>query len=293
MDESKHKCGFVNILGKPNAGKSTLVNALVGENVAIVSPKEQTTRHRIFGIENTPDYQVIYSDTPGILSPKYELQDRMLKFAISALNDADLFLWVIDARDREIDKALLGKMKKREAPIVLIINKIDLVSKEDIDDLIQFWKKETEISSVVTISALRDKNFLALKSNILLHIPYHVPLFPKDVVTDKTERFYVSEIIRKHILKNYSEEIPYCSEVSVESFVEEPNIIKIKTVIYVERETQKKIIIGKNASAIKKISTKARLELEDFFAKKIFLEQYVKVSKDWRSDINKLDSFGY
>ena len=289
-----HKSGFINILGKPNVGKSSLVNAIIKEKVAIVSNKEQTTRHRIFGILNDDNYQLVFSDTPGIIEPKYELQKKIVAAAKSAIKDADIFLWVVDCLDQNIDFELLEKMKKNNLPIYLLLNKSDLLkSKDQEKKIFEHWKKNTSLENIIFISAKNCDDFQFLINDLLNHISEHPAFFPKDVFTDKNERFYVSETIRQKIFENYHEEIPYSTEVVVENFKEEENIIKISTTIYVERDSQKPIIIGKGASAIKKISTEARMELENFFGKKIFLEQFVKVSENWRHDKKKLNQFGY
>jgi GTP-binding protein Era len=291
-----HKSGFVNIIGNPNVGKSTLVNSILNEKIAIVSKKEQTTRHRIFAILNNENYQIVFSDTPGFIEPKYELQKKLVSAANSALNDADLFFWVVDVLDKNINFSLLEKIKKKKIPIFLILNKIDLVKSEQEKKLLEnFWKENTQINekNIYKLSAKNDKNFEKIIFDILEIIPEHPAFFPKEMITDKNERFYVSEIIRQKIFENYFEEIPYCSQVEIEKFEEKENIINISTVIHVEKNSQKAIIIGKNASAIKKISTESRLELEIFFCKKIFLTQFVKVSENWRNSKNKLKEFGY
>lgn len=291
-----HKSGFVNIIGNPNVGKSTLVNSILNEKIAIVSKREQTTRHRIFAILNNENYQIVFSDTPGFIEPKYELQKKLVNAANSALNDADLFFWVVDVLDKNINFSLLEKIKKKKIPIFLILNKIDLVkSEQEKKNLEIFWKENTQINekNIYKLSAKNDKNFEKIIFDILEIIPEHPAFFPKEMITDKSERFYVSEIIRQKIFENYFEEIPYCSQVEIEKFEEKENIINISTVIHVEKDSQKAIIIGKNASAIKKISTESRLELENFFCKKIFLTQFVKVSENWRNSKNKLKEFGY
>lgn len=289
-----HKSGFVNILGRPNVGKSSIVNAILKEKVAIVSSKEQTTRHRIFGILNKDDYQIVFSDTPGLIEPKYELQKRIVGAAKSALIDADVFLWVVDVNETNPDTTLLSKLVRTEIPIFLLINKIDKINSEkERNDLYNHWKTTTGLEKIFLTSTFPPANFEPLVKELLNYLPEHPAFFPKDIFTDKTERFYVSEIIRQKIFENYHEEIPYSTEVVVDSFKEDDNIIRISTTIFVERNSQKGIILGKGGSALKKISTESRIELESFFGKKIFIEHFVKISENWRQDKKKLEQFGY
>ncbi len=289
-----HKAGFVNIIGNPNVGKSTLMNTLVGEKMSIITSKAQTTRHRIMGIVNGKDFQMVYSDTPGILKPNYMLQESMMKFANSALVDADIILYVTDIFETyEQNQVYIEKVVKKNVPVLLLINKIDLSNQTEIEELSQMWQKYLPKAEIVLISALKKFNIDYVFDQILKILPESPPYFPKDVLTDKTERFFVSEIIREKILENYKKEIPYSVEMVVEEFKEEKEIIKIRTIIYVERESQKGILIGHQGQALKKVGTHARLDMEKFFDKKIFLELYVKVSKDWRSKPKSLRNFGY
>lgn len=294
-ERQSHRCGFVNIIGKPNAGKSTLINELVGENVAIVTNKAQTTRHRILGIVSGDDFQIVYSDTPGIITPKYELQKRMMRSANSAFHDADLFLWVMDATDEaDVDLDLNRKLTKTGVKTILLLNKTDLLGGESVmQERMQELQQKVCVDTIIPISALKKFNTKKVSDYVLENLPEHPAYFPKDVFTDKPERFVVEEMIREKIFLNYHEEIPYCVSVKVDSFKESDRLIKISTVISVERQSQKAIIIGKDATALKKISTLARLDMENFFNKKIFLEQYVRVEENWRSRGAMLDQFGY
>lgn len=289
-----HKAGFVNIIGKPNTGKSTLINALVGENVSIVTAKAQTTRHRIIGIFNGENFQVVYSDTPGILAPQYALQKRMMKSAYSVLHDADVFIWVVDVEDLDVDLELQSRLHKAKSPVLLLLNKIDLLSnKNDIESFISEWGNSTSANKILAVSALHKQNLDQVLNYVLENIPEHPAYYPKDIITDRPERFFAAEIVREKIFLNYHEEIPYCVSVHVESFLETMNLIEISTIISVERQSQKGIIIGKDASAIKKVSIEAREELERFFNKKVYLEQYVKVVENWRKKDSSLDQLGY
>ena len=292
-----HRSGFVNIVGNPNVGKSTLMNALVGERLSIITSKAQTTRHRIMGIVNGDDYQMVYSDTPGVLSPSYQLQRQMLEFSRSALVDADVLLYVTEPQDT-IDRNpdFIDKVKKMATAgtrVFLIINKIDLTTQDTLDNLVTFWHNQLPEAEIFPISAQEhfgvDQLFEAIKEAL----PVGPPFFPKDQLTDKSERFFVNEIIREKILLNYDKEIPYSVEVEVESFLEEENIVRISAVIYCERDSQKGIIIGKAGTALKRVGSQARKDIEDFLQKKVFLQLFVKVDKDWRSNTGRLKHYGY
>ena len=280
-----HKSGFVNIVGNPNVGKSTLMNALVGERISIITSKAQTTRHRILGIVNGDDFQIVYSDTPGVLKPNYRLQESMLNFSRSALTDADVLLYVtdvFDAYEKNID--FIEKVNLNTAPLLLIINKIDLIDEEKLVALVEKWKTLTPRAEIYPVSAIEKFN---------IEPPESPAFFDKDQLTDKSERFFVTEIIREKILLNYDKEIPYSVEVEVEQFKEEGNLLRINAVIYAERDSQKGIIIGHGGKSLKKVGTEARKDLEAFFEKKVFLELFVKVEKDWRNKDTKLKGFGY
>jgi GTPase len=290
----EHKSGFVNIIGNPNVGKSTLMNVLVGEKLSIITAKAQTTRHRILGIINTDEYQIIYSDTPGILKPKYKMQEAMMGFVKNALDDADVILYVTDVKET-IDKNIeyINKINQTDTPVLLIINKIDLSNPEEIAVFTEKWKELLPKAEVIPISALKDFNITKVFNRIVELLPIAPPYYDKDALTDKPERFFVSEIIREKIFFNYKQEIPYSTEVIVETFKEEEKIIRIQAVIIVSRESQKGIIIGKQGLLLKKTGTAARIEMEKFFDKKIFLELFVKVEKDWRDSERLLREFGY
>lgn len=290
----EHKSGFVNILGNPNVGKSTLMNALVGEKISIITSKSQTTRHRIMGIVNGDDFQIVYSDTPGVLKPNYKLQESMMRFVGTALVDADIILYVTDIYET-IDKNIefLNKIKETSVPVLLLINKIDLSDQEKVNELSQKWQKLLPKSEVILVSALKKFNVDYVFEKIIKLLPFSPPYFPKDELTDRTERFFVSEIIREKILLNYKKEVPYSTEVVVEEFKENNDLIKIRAIIYVIRDSQKGIIIGQKGNAIKKVGTEARIDMEKFFSKKVFLELFVKVDKDWRNKTNELKRFGY
>ena len=292
-----HKSGFVNIVGNPNVGKSTLMNALVGERLSIITSKAQTTRHRILGIVNGEDFQMVYSDTPGVLSPNYRLQEKMLEFSRSALVDADVLLYVTDVTDSADRNAdFLTKVKKMAAAgtkVFLIINKIDLTTQETLESLVAFWHNQLPEAEIFPISAQERFGVAQLFDAIKDALPAGPPFFPKDQLTDKSERFFVNEIIREKILLNYDKEIPYSVEVEVESFQEEEQLIRINAVIYCERESQKGIIIGKAGSALKRVGSQARKDIEDFFQKQVFLQLYVKVDRDWRSNVGRLRHYGY
>jgi GTP-binding protein Era len=293
MSSSTFKAGFISIVGKPNVGKSTLMNKLVGESVSIISAKAQTTRHRIMGMLNGDDYQVVYSDTPGILEPKYQLHEAMMTYVKVSLEDADLVLLVVALED-EFEPEVLGRFERLQAPILLVLNKIDLAKGTQVDEKIKYWKNALKnITDVVPLSAKTGKNVDVLLPRILDTIPVHPPYFPQDEFTDRSERFFASEIIREKIFMNYEKEIPYSAEVGIESFKDMGDIIRISAVIYVERDSQKGIIIGKAGSSLKKVGTEARLDMEKFFDKKIFLETHVKVAENWRKEKFKLRQFGY
>lgn len=289
-----HKSGFVNIVGNPNVGKSTLMNALVGERISIITSKAQTTRHRILGIVNGEDFQIVYSDTPGVLKPNYRLQESMLNFSRSALTDADVLLYVTDVFDSyEKNADFVEKVNLNTAPLILIINKIDLIDEEKLVVLVEKWKELTPRAEIYPVSAIEKFNIEPLFKRIKDLLPESPPFFDKDQLTDKSERFFVTEIIREKILMNYDKEIPYSVEVEVEQFKEEGGLIRINAVIYAERDSQKGIIIGHGGKSLKKVGTEARKDLEAFFEKKVFLEMYVKVEKDWRNKDTKLKGFGY
>lgn len=290
-----HRAGFVNIVGNPNVGKSTLMNQLVGERLSIITSKAQTTRHRILGIVNTDDYQIVYSDTPGVLAPKYKLQESMRGFSEEALTDADILVYVTDVIENpEKNKEYLDKVAKEKIPVLLIINKIDLLKGQD--DLLKIFDRWREIlpkAEIFPTSALEKFNVSNLKKRIEELLPESPPFFGKDALTDKPARFFVTEIIREKILLNCDQEVPYSSEVLVEKFDEKEKSIHIMAVVYVERDSQKAIVIGKAGAMLKRIGTDARKDIETFFQKKVYLELFVKVEKDWRNRENKLRAFGY
>jgi len=278
-----HRSGFVNILGNPNVGKSTIMNALVGEKLSIITSKAQTTRHRIMGIVNGEDFQIVYSDTPGILRPKYKLQETMMNFVNSAISDADLILYVTDVMERTADEGeYIDKIKGSGIPVIIAVNKVDLTNQGDLEKIVESWHLAFPDSPVIPISALKNFNLDSLLNAVLAKLPESPPYFPKDQLTDKYERFFASEIIREKVLVNYKKEIPYSVEIEIESFKDEKDIIKIRALIHVTRDSQKGIIIGHKGSMLKRVGTEARHDMEDFFRKKIFLELYVKVTKDWR-----------
>jgi GTPase len=289
-----HKSGFVNIIGNPNVGKSTIMNALVGERLSIITSKMQTTRHRIKGIVNGEDFQIVYSDTPGILKPNYKLQESMMKFVDTALIDADIILYVTDVvEDASKNAEYIERIRKSDIPVIVLINKIDLSNQETVISLFNYWTSIFPDATVFSVSATEKFNMTPIFDRIIELLPEGEPFFPKDELTDKSERFFMQEIIREKILLHYQKEIPYSSEVEVEEFKEEPNLIRIRALIYVERDSQKGIIIGKSGSMLKKVATQARQEAEEFFGKKIFLEVYVKVDKEWREKESSLRRFGY
>ena len=294
MAENKHRSGFVNIVGNPNVGKSTLMNLLVGEKLSIITSKSQTTRHRIIGIVNTPEYQVVYSDTPGVLRPNYKLQEQMLSFSLSALDDADVLLYVTDVVET-IDKNndFLDRVRQMDIPVLLLINKIDLTNQTELEKLVDQWHELLPKAEIYPISALNNFGIEEIKKRIVELLPESPPYFEKDALTDKPARFFVSEIIREKALMLYQKEVPYSLEVLVEEFKEEKNIIRIRAVIWVERDSQKGIIIGHKGEALKKLGTLARKDLELFFEKKVYLQLFVKVEKDWRNNERILRSLGY
>ena len=289
-----HKAGFVNIIGNPNVGKSTLMNALVGEKLSIITSKAQTTRHRILGIVNEEDYQIIFSDTPGIIKPAYQLQESMMDFVKSAFEDADVLIYMVEVGEKELkNEAFFQKIINSKIPVILLLNKIDKSTPEEVNEKIDYWRAKVPNSFVYVISALEKFNVEAVFYKIIELLPDAPPFYPKDQLTDKPERFFVNEAIREKILKHYKKEIPYSVEVETESFLEEENIIKIRSVIMVERDTQKGIIIGHKGTAIKRVGAEARKDLEYFFGKKVYLDLFVKVNKNWRSSENQLKRFGY
>lgn len=289
-----HKSGFVSIIGNPNVGKSTLMNVLLGENLSIVTSKAQTTRHRILGVISSDDYQVVYSDTPGILKPHYKMHEAMMGFVQSAIQDADVILYVTDVVE-SIDKNLeyIAKINKSEKPVILVINKIDLCKSNELVGLTATWKELMPKAELIPVSAIEKFNVSSVFTRILEALPEGPPYYDKDVLTDRSERFFASEIIREKVFRNYKKEIPYSVEVGIEEFKEEEKIIRIKAVIIVSRDSQKGIIIGKGGDALKKVGSRARIDLEKFFGKKVFLETFVKVEKDWRDSDRLLREFGY
>jgi GTPase len=288
-----HKAGFVNIIGNPNVGKSTLMNALVGEKLSIITSKAQTTRHRILGIVNGEDFQIIYSDLPGILTPVYKLQEKMMKFIENALNDADIFLYMVEAGETRFNEGIVHQIKESGVPVIVLINKIDLSSQEKVVQNIAFWSGVFSTDKVIPLSALRNFNIEKILNLIIELLPDSEAYFPKDELTDKTMRFFVSEIIREKILLNYKQEIPYSVEVVVESYKEEENIIRIEANLFVSRESQKMIILGEKGRSIKKMGTQARKDIEEFVGKKVYIDLSVKVNKDWRDNEFQLKRFGY
>ncbi len=295
ITKENHRSGFVNIVGNPNVGKSTLMNDLVGERISIITSKAQTTRHRIMGIVNTPEYQIVYSDTPGVLKPKYKLQESMLEFSEGALTDADILLYVTDVvEDPEKNKSFLDRVAKEKMPVLLVINKVDLLKGNgELEVLVDAWKKRLPNAEIYPLSAKEHFNVDNLKARIVELLPPMPPFFGKDALTDKPMRFFVTEIIREKLLLNYDKEIPYSAEVLVEKFDEKDNSIHIMAVIYVERDSQKGILIGKGGARIKKVGIDARKDIETFFDKRVYLELFVKVEKDWRNRESKLRQFGY
>lgn len=292
--ERQHRAGFVNIIGNPNVGKSTLMNALVGENLSIVSAKAQTTRKRVMGILNGEDWQIVYSDTPGILKPSYRMQENMLGYVDAAIGDADIILYVTDTVEKpDKNAAYIEKLQKVQCPVVLVLNKIDLSDQARVTELMEWWKEKVPAAEIYPVSAKEKFNLDSIAAAVMDHLPVSPPWFDKDAFTDKNLRFFASEIIREKILENYDKEVPYCCEVEVEEFHEGDDRYEIGAVIYVMRDSQKGILIGKGGSALKKTGTQARIEMEDFFQKKVFLKLFVKVDPDWRESRKELRRFGY
>ena len=290
---ANHRAGFVNLIGNPNVGKSTLMNQLVGEKISIMTSKAQTTRHRIKGIVNGEDFQIVYSDLPGVLDPAYMMQKMMMRFVIDSLQDADIILYLVECSETKYNAELVEKIKKLGRPIVLIINKIDKFTAEQVEESKALWQEIFPESDVFAISALKGLNIEAMRDRIIELLPLCPPYFPKDALTDRPMRFFVSELIREQILLQYKKEIPYSVEVVVDSYKEEENLIRIGATLYVERDTQKAIIIGSKGAAIKKLGTDARTSIEDFLQKHIFLDLSVKVLKDWRNSELLMKKFGY
>ncbi|MFM2214170.1 MAG: GTPase Era [Bacteroidota bacterium] len=289
-----HKAGFVNIIGNPNVGKSTLMNAFVGERLSIITSKAQTTRHRILGIVNGEDFQVVLSDTPGIIKPAYEMQKSMMDFVKSAFEDADVLIYMVEIGEKELkDEDFFNKIIHSKIPVLLLLNKIDKSNQVELEEQIDLWKTKVPNAEIFPISALENFNVQEVFARILALLPVSPPYYPKDALTDKPERFFVNETIREKILLNYDKEIPYAVEIETEEFLEDDKIIRIRSVIMVERDTQKGIIIGHKGAALKRVGMQAREELEKFFGKQIHIELYVKVNKDWRSNAYQLRRFGY
>ena len=289
-----HRSGFVNIIGNPNVGKSTLMNALVGERLSIVTSKAQTTRHRIMGIVNGENYQIVYSDTPGILRPSYKLQESMMQFVDTAIGDADIILYITDVVEKsDKNREYVQKLNMIDCPVVVVINKIDISTQEEVLKLAEYWKKEIPRADVFIASAKEKFNLDAIFNRIVELLPINEAWYDKDTFTDKNLRFFASEIIREKILLNYSKEIPYCTEVVIEEFKEHDDRYDIQAVINVMRDSQKGIIIGAKGASLKKVGVEARKDMEEFFEKKVFLQTFVKVNPDWREDKRKLKSFGY
>ena len=290
-----HKSGFVNIIGNPNVGKSTLMNALVGERLSIITSKAQTTRHRIMGIVNGDDFQIVYSDTPGILKPNYKLQESMMKFVRGAVSDADVILYVTDTVEQQSERnaEILTKIEASGIPVILVINKIDLTTQEKLEALVAEWHERLPEALIIPASAKEEFNIGAIFDRIIERLPEGEPFYPKDTLTDKTLRFFASEIIREKILTNYDKEIPYCCEIEIESYKEEPTIDRISATIFVARDSQKGIVIGHKGEKLKRIGQQAREDLEHFLGKKVFLQLFVKVNDDWRNSDRQLRRFGY
>jgi GTPase len=288
-----HKAGFVSIIGKPNAGKSTLMNALVGEKMSIITPKAQTTRHRILGIVNAEDYQIVFSDTPGIIKPHYALQETMMHQVNGSIVDADLILLVTDINEKFDEGDVLEKLQGSLAPLCVIINKIDKSDEETVKQKVDYWQEKLKPQAIFAVSALKDHNVLAVMNFVIEHLPEHPAYYEKDFLTDRNDRFFASEIIREKIFKIYEKEIPYSTEVIITAFKEGDELYRISSEIIVERDSQKNILIGKGGETLKKVGTYARKDMEEFFQKKVFLEMFIKVIPDWRSKKNYLKRFGY
>lgn len=290
----EHRAGFVNIIGNPNVGKSTLMNALVGERVSIITSKAQTTRHRILGIVNGDDFQVVFSDTPGIIKPAYGLQESMMDFVKVAFEDADVLIYMVEIGEKGLkDESFFEKIKTVKVPVLLLLNKIDRSSQTELEEQVLFWSEKVPNAEIIPISALENFNIQTVMDRIIELLPLSPPYYPKDQLTDKPERFFVNETIREKILMHYKKEIPYAVEIETEEFKEDDKIIRIRSVIMVERDTQKGIIIGHKGAALKRVGSEARKDLEKFFGKKIFLDLHVKVNKNWRSSNSQLKRFGY
>jgi GTP-binding protein Era len=288
-----HKAGFVSIIGKPNAGKSTLMNALVGEKMSIITPKAQTTRHRILGIVNTDEYQIVFSDTPGIIKPHYELHERMMHQVQGSIEDADLILLVTDIYEEYDEEDVIKKLAGSQAPMLVLVNKIDQSDEEAVKKKIEYWQEKLNPKAIFAISALHDHNVISVMNFVIEHLPEHPAYYEKDLLTDRNDRFFASEMIRAQLLKQYKKEIPYSCEVIVTAFVEGEKLHRISAEIIVERDSQKNIIIGEGGKMLKIVGTYARRDMEEFFQKKVFLETFVKVIPDWRSKKNYLKKFGY
>jgi len=289
-----HKSGFVNIIGHPNVGKSTLMNMLMGEKLSIITPKAQTTRHRILGIVNGDDYQIVYSDTPGIVRPHYKLHESMMKFVHTALQDADVFIYMTEAGENSFDEEVIHKIKESGKPLVFLVNKVDTISPEEVEIKIKYWQDKFPDAKVLPISAKLNYNTDKITEEVLRLLPENEPYFPKDdELSDRPLRFFISEMIREKIFMLYQQEIPYSAEVVVDAYKEKPDIVVISATIFVERDTQKAIILGHKGASIKKLGTLARKDIEAFIEKKVFLELSLKVSSDWREDANQLKRFGY
>jgi GTP-binding protein Era len=291
---SKHKSGYVNIIGNPNVGKSTLMNAFMGEKLSIITNKAQTTRHRILGIVNGDDFQMILSDTPGIIKPAYELQNSMMDFVKSAFEDADVLIYMVEIGEKALkDEQFFNKIKHSKIPLLLLLNKIDTANQEKLEEQVQYWQEQLPQAEIHPVSALEKFNIAPVFDRIKELLPEGPAYYPKDQLTDKPERFFVNETIREKILKHYKKEIPYSVEIETEEFLEDEKMIRMRAVIMVERDTQKGIIIGHKGSALKRVGVEARKDLEQFFGKQVHLELFVKVNKNWRSDANQLKRFGY
>ena len=289
-----HKAGFVNIIGNPNVGKSTLMNAFVGEKLSIITSKAQTTRHRILGIVNGEDFQAVLSDTPGIIKPAYQLQESMMGFVKSAFEDADVLIYMVEIGEQELkDEAFFNKITNSEIPVLLLLNKIDKSNQQQLEEQVQLWKEKVPNAEIYPVSALQGFNVANVFERIVALLPESPAFYPKDTLTDKPERFFVNEIIREKILMHYKKEIPYSVEIDTEEFFEEEEIIRLRSIIMVERETQKGIIIGHKGAALKRVGVEARKDLEKFFGKQVHIELYVKVNKNWRSNEKQLKRFGY